>query len=139
MSVKEELEVLLKDLNHRLLVRKDGDENIQRDYIEIVETALNRLPELEKENVLLRENIHSLEELMKRPELELVRENIQLKRDNDLLLINECSARQENKKLDKVLKIIREDFEVTDFDEFLPKNSYYESEEKQNLIKEYLK
>ena len=104
----EALEVLLKDLKHRLLVRKDGDENIQRDYIEIVETALNRLPELEKENVLLRENIHSLEELMKRPELELVRENIQLKRDNDLLLMNECSARQENKKLEEVLKIIKE-------------------------------
>ena len=114
-----------------------------------VETALNRLEELEKENVLLRENNRSLEELMKRPELVIVKENIQLQRDNDLLLINECSARQENKELKEVLKIIKEkgvrelsvvaDLCNWDWNEYvkLPCSKLYTKTEF-NLLKEYL-
>ena len=78
----------------------------------LIETELKALEESKKENALLKENNHSLEELMKRPELVIVKENIQLHRDNDLLLINERSARQENKKLKEVLEIIKENLVV---------------------------
>lgn len=134
MNARESLKILVTSLKH-FHILSPGEEKA----IKSIEATLDRLQELEKENVLLRQNNHSLEQLMKRPELELVRENIQLKRDNDILLINECSSRQENKQLDKVLKILKEDFEVTDFDEFLPKNRYYGSEEKQNFVREMLK
>jgi hypothetical protein len=115
--MSKELEALEKIMNNccdncanDICKNKENGDCCNFINYKIIETALKRLPELEKENVLLRQNNHSLEQLMKRPELEIARENIQLKRDNDLLLINECSARQENKELKEVLKIIKEIF-----------------------------
>lgn len=57
VGLKEALEFLLKDLKHRHLVRKDGDENTQRDYIKIAESTLNRLEELEKVLSFIKEHV----------------------------------------------------------------------------------
>ena len=43
------------------------------------------------------------------------------------------------KKLEKILKILKEDFYFSDFDELVPKAIWYDSEEKQNLIRGYFK
>ena len=42
-------------------------------------------------------------------------------------------------KLEKGFKIIKEDFYVNGFGEFIPKSSYYEDEEKENFLMELLK
>lgn len=47
--------------------------------------------------------------------------------------------KRKRKELEKVLKIIKEDFNFNGFDEFYPKPSWYDSEEKQKLIREYFK
>ena len=121
MSVKEELEVLLKDLKHRFLVRKDGDENIQRDYIKIVETALNRLEKLESPVVSVAVSPVGTGARMSG------------KQYYDL------SMSQRMFNLEKFLYIIKKDFFFDSFDEFVPKASWYNDEEKQNFVKEMLK
>lgn len=115
LTPKETLEVLLKDLKHRLLVRKDGDENIQRDYIKIVESAFNQLKELESQPIIVVSSRMSGKPYRK------------------------ISITQRLFDLEKFLKIIKEDFYVNGLDEFIPKSGWYDNDEKQNFIKEMLR
>lgn len=49
------------------------------------------------------------------------------------------SALKEKEKQDKILQIIKECFSINGFGELIPNSKFYESEEKEDLLREWLK